>query len=74
MKKKRKPQGSSGMTAKGLKPVQLWLTPDEHAAIKDAARYARRPMTQFILATVLGWIDEVVAAKLECRPKKQGMK
>lgn len=53
---KRKPplSGSARQRAKGLKPILIWVTADQHATLKAAAEKSGiRAVTGFMLAAAL---------------------
>jgi len=51
MSKKKPPSTSARMKAKGYKPVLLWVSKEQHAALRAAAtRHGFKAMTEFILS------------------------
>lgn len=55
IRKPRKPlSGSARQRAKGLQPILLWVTPEQHAALKAvAAKSGIKAVTGFVLAAAL---------------------
>jgi hypothetical protein len=56
--RKVKTTGAQRMTELGKKPVQLWFSPSDHAAILNASIRDGRPMTQFIQRCVLACLGK----------------
>lgn len=47
-KRKKGRHGASRMIDLGYKPVQLWLPPETHEALRALADEDQRPMTKFV--------------------------
>jgi hypothetical protein len=67
MPRTRKPAPSRGGsdTAKrlGLKPLLVWLTPEEHLQIRSAAGAAGLPMSHFVKSVALRAADAMPAPR-----------
>lgn len=48
MAKAKKKTGSARMIENGKKPVLIWLTPDEHGMIRDAAFREGRALANYV--------------------------
>ena len=49
----KKPRGSKLMMANGKKPMLLWFTPEQHAALRAAAFTNGVPMTRYVMRAAL---------------------
>lgn len=63
------------MKANGKKPVQIWVSPEEHAMLKAAAARIGRPITWLLFnegmataAELLGWESPLVIKATKHRP------
>lgn len=52
--------GGQRMAQLGYHGIQLWVTADERAKIKEAAQADRRPMTAWIMTKVIDALDAVL--------------
>jgi hypothetical protein len=60
MKTKNLLTGSAHKTARGLKPIQIWVTPIQLESLKKAAKLENRPLTQFVLHNALMSMSKVI--------------
>ena len=51
--KNPKKQGARRMNELGYRPIQAWVTPIEHAALKSAAQRMRKSLARFVIEASL---------------------
>lgn len=52
--------GAMGQQAKGLKSVQIWLTPEQHADLERAALVDGRPKTQVVIRSMVEGVKKIL--------------